>query len=100
MTNLLKYPIFPELFCAFVPIAPVATGHFTAEQYAGVHVPTMIVVGEKDIGLGTTSTKALTNIPTATAPQVFKNLGHGCYLEDPATWLRLMANFLKRVDCF
>ena len=56
--------------CAFVPVAPVSTNKFTREEYESVSVPTLIVVGEKDTGLGRTSAKHLSQIPSASLIQV------------------------------
>ncbi len=39
-------------------------------QFSSVRVPTMIVRGEKDTGLGEAADKFLTKIPTATSVQV------------------------------
>ena len=56
--------------CAFVPVAPVSTNKVTREEYETVSVPTLIVVGEKDTGLGRTSAKHLSQIPSASQVQV------------------------------
>ena len=56
--------------CGFVPVAPVSTNKFSREEYESVGVPTLIVVGEKDTGLGRTSTKHLSQIPSASRVQV------------------------------
>lgn len=86
-----------ELMCAFVPVAPVSTNKFTREEYESVSVPTLIVVGEKDTGLGRTSAKHLSQILSASLIQVFPNARHPCYLDDPDRWHRLLANFLNYV---
>ena len=57
-----------DLFGGFVPVAPVGTGRFSS-AFPSIRVPTMIVYGEKDTGLGTESLANLMNIPTATQPQ-------------------------------
>ena len=95
----LMFISFLEQICAFVPIAPVLANEFSASDYASVGVPTMIVVGEKDSGLGRTSTKYLTQISTATAPQVIPNGRHPAYLDDHKVWHTLLYNFIKRVHC-
>ena len=59
--------------CAFVPVAPVSTNKVTREEYESVSVPTLIVVGEKDTGLGRTSAKHLSQIPSASQVQVGSN---------------------------
>ena len=53
-----------------MPVAPVGTGSKSSEFYRGLSVPTMIVYGERDTGLGHQSRDNLVNIPTSTLPQV------------------------------
>ena len=54
----------------FFSVAPVATASYSKSFYESLNVPTMIVYGDKDLGLGLTSAKHLSDIPTATAPQI------------------------------
>ena len=59
-----------ELMCAFVPVAPGYANKIPREEYESVSVPTLIIVGEKDTGLGRTSSKLLSQIPSASQVQV------------------------------
>eukprot|EP00094_Tigriopus_californicus_P005678 TCALIF_05473-PA protein Name:"Similar to Abhd14a Alpha/beta hydrolase domain-containing protein 14A (Rattus norvegicus)" AED:0.14 eAED:0.14 QI:1993/0.77/0.7/1/0.66/0.7/10/0/508 len=86
-------------FCGFVPIAPVSTTDYDVVQFRQVQVPTLIVVGETDATLGQASTRMLTHIPKASSPQVFRGLGHACYIEDPHQWLKVLYNFITRLNC-
>ena len=63
-------PFISELMCGFVPVAPVSTNRFSREEYGSVGVPTLVVVGERDTGLGRTSAKHLSQIPSASRVQV------------------------------
>ena len=54
-------------------MAPVATASYSKSFYESLNVPTMIVYGDKDVGLGLSSAKHLSDIPTATAPQILAN---------------------------
>uniref|UniRef100_A0A3B1JUS6 Uncharacterized protein n=1 Tax=Astyanax mexicanus TaxID=7994 RepID=A0A3B1JUS6_ASTMX len=48
---------------AYIPVAPICTNKFTAEQYRDVQVPTLIVYGDQDTQLGEVSLKNLSNLP-------------------------------------
>ncbi len=89
----------PDLFCAYVPVAPVGTNQYEEAAYASVNVPTLIVVGQKDTVLGRASSKHLSQIPSASEVQVFPDARHPCYLDDPDRWHRLLFNFLNYVKC-
>ena len=54
-------------------MAPVATASYSKSFYESLNVPTMIVYGDKDVGLGLSSARHLSDIPTATAPQILAN---------------------------
>ena len=60
-------------FGFFFSVAPVATASYSKSFYESLNVPTMIVYGDKDVGLGLSSAKHLSDIPTATAPQILAN---------------------------
>ena len=87
------------LMCGYVPVAPVMSDKFTSGQYESVQTPTMIVVGQKDTGLGRTAVRHLSQIPSSTKAQVFPNGRHPCYLDDPKRWHRLLYNFEKKLEC-
>ena len=61
-------------------------------------VPTMIVYGENDSGLGTRSYNDLKNISTSTKPQILKDASHPAYLDQPEEWHTLLYNFLKLLE--
>ena len=75
-------------------MAPVGTSSYRQFLKTDMVVPTMIVFGEKDSGLGRSSLKDLQNIPTATSPQILKDAQHPAYLDQPETWHKLLYNFL------
>ena len=99
-------------------MAPVSTQLARAEL-AGVRVPTMIVYGERDTGLGTGSSRDLAIIPTSTQPQVrgssilytytlntyehclccqiLPGAGHPAYLDQPDLWHQLLHNFISNL---
>ena len=62
----------PGLMCGFVPVAPVTADRVSPSAYAAVTVPTLVIYGDKDTGLGRTAAKHLQQIPTASKPQVRK----------------------------
>ncbi|KAG9276904.1 protein ABHD14B [Astyanax mexicanus] len=79
---------------AYIPVAPICTNKFTAEQYRDVQVPTLIVYGDQDTQLGEVSLKNLSNLPNHRVV-VMKGAGHPCYLDDPETWHKSILEFLK-----
>ncbi|XP_038128898.1 protein ABHD14B [Cyprinodon tularosa] len=81
------------LIRAYVPIAPICTEKFTAEQYQSVKVPTLIVYGDQDTQLGEVSLRNLSPI-TNHRVVVMKGAGHPCYLDDPDTWHKELTDFL------
>uniref|UniRef100_A0A3Q2PXI1 Putative protein-lysine deacylase ABHD14B n=1 Tax=Fundulus heteroclitus TaxID=8078 RepID=A0A3Q2PXI1_FUNHE len=78
---------------AYVPVAPICTEKFTAEQYQSVKVPTLIVYGDQDT-LGEVSLRNLSNL-TNHRVVVMKGAGHPCYLDDPDTWHKALTDFLS-----
>ncbi|XP_054883413.1 protein ABHD14B [Poeciliopsis prolifica] len=82
------------LIRGYVPIAPICTERFTAEQYRSVKVPTLIVYGDQDTQLGEASLRNLSNL-TNHKVAVMKGAGHPCYLDDPDTWHKALTDFLE-----
>ena len=78
----------------FVPVAPVGTSEYRQFFRDDMKVPTMIVYGEKDSGLGTQSYNDLKEITTATEAQILKGARHPAYLDRPDEWHKLLYNFL------
>jgi len=89
----------PDLVCGFIPVAPVGTGNYPKSFYESLQVPTMIVYGSKDTGLGVTSTQHLKDIPTSTEPQILANARHPAYLDQPEVWHQLIYNFMLNLTC-
>lgn len=83
----------PQSVAAYVPVAPICTDKFSAQDYGRVQVRTLIVYGDGDEQLGEVSLRNLKNL---TNHQVFcmKGAGHACYLDDPDTWHRGLLEFL------
>lgn len=83
----------PEKVSGWVPVAPVGTAK-GRPFFPSLSLPTMIVYGEKDTGLGHRSRDDLLLIPTATKPQVLPGASHPAYLDQPELWHELLLNFL------
>jgi len=88
----------PDLVAGWVPVAPVSTNSAGDDFYRNLSVPTMIVFGERDTGLGHQSRDNLVKIPTSTQPQVLPGAGHPAYLDQPVLWHTLLFNFLKALQ--
>ena len=89
----------PDLFGAFVPVAPVYTAKFQSELYMRTRVPTLIVVGDLDTNLGVISLKNLKNLPlhkVLTLP----NSRHPAYLDQPDMWHDNLLKFLANLKDF
>ncbi|KAL7891760.1 hypothetical protein AOLI_G00012360 [Acnodon oligacanthus] len=82
---------------AYIPVAPICTDKFTAEQYSGVQVPTLIVYGDQDTQLGEVSLRNLSHLPNRKVV-VMKGAGHACYLDDPGTWHKSILDFLQTLS--
>lgn len=85
----------PEGLAGFVPVAPVGTGR-NKLNYPNLQVPTLIIYGEKDTGLGHTSRNDLSNIPTSQAVEL-PGAKHPAYLDQPQMFHTLLYNFIKQV---
>ncbi|XP_056381091.1 putative protein-lysine deacylase ABHD14B [Hyla sarda] len=86
----------PQNVAAYVPVAPICTDKFKAEDYRRAQFPALIVYGDGDEQLGEVSLNNLKNLPNS---QVFcmKGAGHACYLDDPDTWHQKLLEFLGRL---
>ncbi|KAF3689979.1 Protein ABHD14B [Channa argus] len=82
------------LIRGYIPVAPICTDKFTAEQYQSVKVPSLIVYGDQDTQLGEVSLNNLSNLANHSVV-VMKGAGHPCYLDDPDTWHKALTNFLN-----
>lgn len=79
---------------AYIPVAPICTDKFTAEQYQSVKVPSLIVYGDQDTQLGELSLSNLRNLANHKVV-VMKGAGHACYIDDPDTWHKAVTDFLQ-----
>lgn len=84
----------PSMVRAYVPVAPICTEKFTAEQYQSVKVPSLIVYGDQDSQLGAVSLNNLKNLANHSVV-VMKGAGHPCYLDDPDTWHKALLDFIS-----
>ncbi|XP_069546891.1 putative protein-lysine deacylase ABHD14B [Brachyistius frenatus] len=82
------------LIRAYIPVAPICTDKFTAEQYQSVKVPSLIVYGDQDAQLGEASLRNLSNLANHSVV-VMRGAGHPCYLDDPDTWHTALIDFLN-----
>ncbi|XP_034388669.1 protein ABHD14B [Cyclopterus lumpus] len=82
------------LIRAYIPVAPICTENFTAEQYQSVKVPSLIVYGDQDSQLGELSLNNLSNLANHSVV-VMRGAGHPCYLDDPDTWHKALTDFLN-----
>ncbi|XP_030914098.1 protein ABHD14B, partial [Geospiza fortis] len=85
-----------QLFKAYVPVAPICTEKFTAQQYAQIKTPTLIVYGDQDAELGQTSLNNLQHLPEHQV-LVLQGAGHACYLDKPDEWHRGLLAFLQQL---
>ncbi|XP_075430340.1 putative protein-lysine deacylase ABHD14B [Ascaphus truei] len=84
----------PQSIAAYVPIAPICTDRYPAQDYARVQVPTLIVYGDRDDQLGEVSLRNLQNLPNHSVLRM-EGAGHACYLDDPETWHQGLLGFLS-----
>ncbi|XP_029907084.1 putative protein-lysine deacylase ABHD14B isoform X2 [Myripristis murdjan] len=83
-----------ELVQAYIPIAPICTEKFTAEQYQSIKTSALIVYGDQDTQLGEVSLRNLSHLANHSVV-VMKGAGHPCYLDDPDTWHKALIAFLE-----
>ncbi|KAK8746652.1 hypothetical protein OTU49_017123 [Cherax quadricarinatus] len=80
----------------FVPIAVDATDEIPVQFLQNLMVPTLIISGEKDQGLGHTSRDDLLNIPSSQHVEI-PGAKHPAYLDDPILFHTLLYNFINQV---
>ncbi|XP_009985752.1 PREDICTED: alpha/beta hydrolase domain-containing protein 14A [Tauraco erythrolophus] len=71
-----------EQLAGFVPIAPVGTKDYAAEQYQQVQTPTLILYGDRD------ARQRVAVVPDA---------GHACYLDKPEDFHQALLGFLRQL---
>ncbi|NXN96944.1 ABHEA protein, partial [Rhinopomastus cyanomelas] len=81
----------------FVPIAPVGTKEYSAEQYQHVQMPTLILYGDRDTGLGPQALQSLRHLPVHRVA-VMPDAGHACYLDQPEDFHRVLLGFLRQLE--
>jgi len=86
-----------SMIAGWVPVAPVSTSQ-PSGFYSDIDIPTLIVLGENDTGLGHRSRDDLADLPNSTKPQVLPNAGHPAYLDQPELWHTLLYNFLSNIQ--
>ncbi|KAF0310692.1 Protein ABHD14B [Amphibalanus amphitrite] len=87
----------PSWLAGYVPVAPVGTEQITPTNAAEIKVPTVIVYGSKDHGLGESSERVLSQIGGSSVV-VVPGGGHPAYLHNPTLWHRVLYNFARRLQ--
>ncbi|XP_067907473.1 protein ABHD14B [Heterodontus francisci] len=86
-----------DMVKGFIPVAPICTEKFSAEQYTNVQTPTLIVYGEEDKQVGEASFKNLKNLANHKV-HIMKAAQHACYLNNPEEWHRTVLEFLQSLS--
>ncbi|XP_061189200.1 putative protein-lysine deacylase ABHD14B [Saccostrea echinata] len=79
----------------FVPVAPVHTEDYKAEEYKSLHIPTAIVYGENDQTIGPVSTRNLKNLPNSELHEI-KGAGHPAWINKPDEFHDILYKFLHK----
>uniref|UniRef100_A0A8C3K5T7 Protein ABHD14A n=1 Tax=Calidris pygmaea TaxID=425635 RepID=A0A8C3K5T7_9CHAR len=85
-----------DRLAGFVPIAPVGTKDYAAEQYQQVQTSTLILYGDRDTRLGPQALQSLRHLPRHRVA-VVPNAGHACYLDKPEDFHRALLGFLDQL---
>ncbi|XP_063267352.1 protein ABHD14A [Prinia subflava] len=85
-----------DRLAGFVPIAPVGTKDYTAEQYRRVQTPTLILYGDRDTGLAPQALQNLQHLPEHRVA-VLPGAGHACYLDKPEAFHQALLGFLRHL---
>ncbi|XP_072136864.1 protein ABHD14A-like isoform X2 [Mobula birostris] len=81
----------------FVPVAPIGTNAYSAEQYQKIQTPTLIVFGEQDTNLGVQSLKNLRHLPHHNIIKI-PTAHHACYLDEPKKFHDALLDFLTKLQ--
>lgn len=81
----------------FVPIAPVGTNAYSAEQYQKIQTPTLVVYGEMDTNLGAQSLNNLRHLPHHSISKI-PAARHACYLDEPQKFHDALLDFLTKIQ--
>jgi abhydrolase domain-containing protein 14 len=87
----------PELV-GYVAVAPGYTETFKNTEYQSIKTPTLIIIGEKDTGLGFTAIEHLSNL-AAQRKHMVPNAGHPSYNDNPADFHQQLFHFFKCEFC-
>ncbi|NXS59031.1 ABHEA protein, partial [Brachypteracias leptosomus] len=85
-----------DQLAGFVPIAPVGTKDYTAEQYQRVQTPTLILYGDHDARLGPQALQSLSHL-SGHRVAVMPDAGHACYLDKPEDFHQALLGFLHQL---
>ncbi|XP_059168254.1 putative protein-lysine deacylase ABHD14B [Physella acuta] len=85
-----------ERATAYVPVAPVNTSKYV-KHFRTSKIPTMIVVGSKDLSIGARSTQDLKHIPDHWYAPI-EGASHACYMNNPDAFHKLLFFFLKNLE--
>ncbi|XP_032857917.2 protein ABHD14A [Tyto alba] len=85
-----------DWLAGFVPIAPVGTKDYAAEQYRRVQTPTLILYGDRDTRLGAQALQSLRHLPEHRLA-VVSGAGHACYLDKPEDFHQALLGFLHQL---
>uniref|UniRef100_A0A914UI28 Uncharacterized protein n=1 Tax=Plectus sambesii TaxID=2011161 RepID=A0A914UI28_9BILA len=99
MSGAYAMPFFmqwPKLIRAFIAIAPVNSGDYSADDYGKNELPTLIVYGERDTSLGVSSASNMKVLPNGRVVKI-PSAGHACYLNNPEVFHTACLNFLDLV---
>jgi len=80
---------------AYIPVAPVSSGTYKA-KYPRSQLPTLIVYGSNDRGLGFSSRDNLQVLPKSFIAEI-DNAGHACYLDQPLLFHNVVYHFLTKL---
>uniref|UniRef100_A0A8C5Q392 Protein ABHD14A n=1 Tax=Leptobrachium leishanense TaxID=445787 RepID=A0A8C5Q392_9ANUR len=100
MSGLFSLPLLlqhPDRLKGFVPIAPVGTKSFKAQQYQQIQVPSLVVYGTRDTNLGSQSLESLQLLPNHTLSPL-EGAGHACYLDHPEEFHAALLMFLSKLS--
>ncbi|XP_076045937.1 putative protein-lysine deacylase ABHD14B isoform X2 [Oratosquilla oratoria] len=92
---LIKYH---DLIGGYVPVAPVGTRAIVSKA-SEIKVPTLILYGSKDQGLGHQSRDDLKAIATSQVVEI-PDAGHPAYLSQPELFHTLLYNFIENIRAF
>ncbi|NXN51389.1 ABHEA protein, partial [Rynchops niger] len=85
-----------DRLAGIVPVAPVGTKDYAAEQYQQVQTPTLILYGDRDTNLGPQALQSLRHLPRHRVA-VVPDAGHACYLDNPEDFHRALLGFLRQL---